>query len=107
MTDLILASTYKVASHLPTVVLDGLLSLPHFLISVRNRLLLVQPFRDPPTDLPPPVTAKQDKPATAEVKEEREVTSDVEINSDADVESNAGDTVESSWISLNKNIPEA
>ncbi|PPQ93237.1 hypothetical protein CVT25_015235 [Psilocybe cyanescens] len=101
------ASTYKVASYLPTIVLDGLLSLPHFLISIRNRLLPAQPFRDPPMDLPLPATAKQDKPATADIKVETEISSDVELNSDADVESNAGDTVESSWVSLNKNTSEA
>ncbi|KAH9483940.1 hypothetical protein JR316_0003418 [Psilocybe cubensis] len=101
------ASTYKVASHLPTVLLDGLLSLPHFLISIRNRLLPTQPFRDPPTDLPPPVTAKQTKSVVSEVKEDKDASSDLEISSDADVESNTGDTVESSWVSLNKHTSEA
>lgn len=92
------------ASHLPSVLLDGLLSLPYFLISIRNRLLPVQPFRQPSENLPPPVTAvQQEKTVTTEVKEEsQDCTSEIEANSDADIESNSGDTVESSWVSLNK-----
>lgn len=40
---------------------------------------------------------------TTEVKEEsQDCTSEIEANSDADIESNSGDTVESSWVSLNK-----
>ncbi|KAF4614562.1 hypothetical protein D9613_003140 [Agrocybe pediades] len=102
------ALTYKFASHLPSLLLDGLLNIPYFLISLRNRLLPLQPFRSPPTDLPLPVTARQDKaaaPAAAKATPER--LSDIESNSDADVESNEGDTVDSSWVSLNDKSPEA
>ena len=92
------------ASHLPSVLLDGLLNLPYFLISIRNRLLPVQPFRQPPENLPPPIpTVKQEKSVTTEVKEEsQKCTSDIETNSDGDIESSSGDTVESSWVSLNQ-----
>ncbi|KAF8911028.1 hypothetical protein CPB84DRAFT_1763166 [Gymnopilus junonius] len=102
------ASTYKFASHLPTLVLDGLLNLPYFLISLRNRLLPTQPFRAPSTvDLPPPVTAKQEKAKDVQTSEEvQESTTEFETSSDADIESNAGDTVDSSWVSLNKKASE-
>ena len=91
------------ASHLPSVLLDALLNLPYFLISIRNQLLPVQPFRQPPENLPPPVpTVKQENSVKTEVKEEsQKSTSEIESNSD-DTESNSGDTVESSWVSLNK-----
>jgi len=97
-----LASTYRLASHLPSFLLDGLINLPHFLISIRNRLLPVQPFREPPVDLPPPVTER--KPATTELKEQLQTPSESETNSDADVESNAGDMVDSSWVSLHQKV---
>jgi hypothetical protein len=90
------------ASHLPSVLLDGLLNLPYFLISIRNQLLPVQPFRQPPENLPPPVPiVKQENSVKTEVKEESQ-KSETEANSDGDTESNSGDTVESSWVSLNK-----
>ena len=92
------------ASHLPSVLLDGLLNLPYFLISIRNWLLPVQPFRQPPETLPPVPTVKQENSATTTgVREESEDdASENEANSEGDVESNSGDTVESSWVSLNK-----
>ena len=91
------------ASHLPSVLLDGLLNLPYFLISIRNWLLPVQPFRQPPGNLPPVPTVKQESSVTTEVKEESlNCASENEANSEGDVESNSGDTVESSWVSLNK-----
>ncbi|KAF8163410.1 hypothetical protein B0H34DRAFT_764941 [Crassisporium funariophilum] len=106
------ASTYRVASHLPSLLLDGLLNLPHILISIRNRLLPVQPFRQPPVNLPPPVTTivRREKPTPAQTQAQEETkeetpspsSSEVETSSDADVESNNGDLAESSWVSLNK-----
>jgi len=78
--------------------------LPHFLISIRNRLLPVQPFREPPADLPPPVTER--KPARAELTEELHTPSESGTTSDADVESNAGDMVDSSWVSLHQKVTE-
>ncbi|KAF9473779.1 hypothetical protein BDN70DRAFT_867110 [Pholiota conissans] len=102
------ASTYRIASYLPSLLLDGLINLPHFLISIRNRLLPLEPFRAPPSNIPPPVTAKRPSAiaststeVTTKAKEETPDASEVETNSDADIESNAGDTVESSWVSLN------
>lgn len=89
------------ASHLPSILLDGLLNLPYLLISIRNRLLPVQPFLQPPESLPLSVpTVKQEKSVATEVKQES--TSEGEANSEGDIESNSGDTVESSWVSLNK-----
>ena len=90
------ATTYKLASHLPSLLLDGLLKLPYVLISIRHRLLPIQPFRGPPPELPAQVEVKEephDSPSSSEV----------ENSSDADVESNAEDTVESSWVSLKQN----
>lgn len=80
------------------------MNLPYFLISLRNRLLPTQPFRAPSTvDIPPPVTAKLEKAKDVQTSEEmQESATEFETNSDADVESNAGDTVDSSWVSLNK-----
>ncbi|KAJ3499929.1 hypothetical protein NLJ89_g10012 [Agrocybe chaxingu] len=97
------ASTYKIASYLPSILLDALLNLPHFLIGIRNRLLPVAPYHRPPTNLPSPVNAKKVNPEV-ESKEvsSRSTSPDVETSSDADVESNAGDTVASSWVSLHK-----
>ncbi|KAH6918467.1 hypothetical protein BKA70DRAFT_1175886 [Coprinopsis sp. MPI-PUGE-AT-0042] len=46
------ALTYRVASYLPSLLLDTLLNLPYYLIGIRNRLLPAQPFRQPPSDLP-------------------------------------------------------
>ncbi|KAF5330387.1 hypothetical protein D9619_005467 [Psilocybe cf. subviscida] len=115
------ALTYRVASHLPSIILDGLINLPHFLISLRNRLLPLQPFRDPPFDLPPPSTMSKRpagssagsvvvsttlsrsailKRAGTEPSSPSPYSSELETN-DADVESNAGDAVENSWVSLN------
>lgn len=93
------------ASHLPSILLDGLLNLPYYLISIRNWLLPVQPFRQPPETLPPVPTVKQEISETteAEVREEpQNCASENEASSEGDVESNSGDTVESSWVSLNK-----
>jgi hypothetical protein len=120
-----LAGTYALASKLPPFILDGLINLPHFLISVRNGLLPVTPTRAVPADqLPPPVTQQQKvaaKPYEAPVEvqpvstvaaqtpdEESssgdETRSNPGSNDDADVESNAGDAsaVENSWVNLHE-----
>lgn len=55
-----LAGTYVLASKLPSSILDALIHLPHFLVSVRNGLSPAIPARTIPTDqLPPPVSQKQ------------------------------------------------
>ena len=118
------------ASKLPSFILDGLINLPHFLISVRNGLLPVTPTRTVPADqLPPPVTQQQKvviktqegsiSPSQTHAKDQsvatviaqthdEESSSGDETNScsndDADVESNAGDVslVESSWVNLHE-----
>lgn len=118
------------ASGLPSFILDALINLPHFLISVRNGLLPVTPTRTIPADqLPPPVTQQRKAvakthegpapPSPAPTKIESAATVTIEAqeeepgsgdegqpsprsNADADVESNAGDTsaVENSWVNL-------
>ncbi|THH27049.1 hypothetical protein EUX98_g7133 [Antrodiella citrinella] len=107
------ARTYAIASYLPALILDGLLNLPHYLISIRNALLPVQPHVVPPQEKPSvPVSAPvprnaqqlrlqlEDSPVTSdqETHEAHEVISDP--GSDADVESNEGSGVGESWISL-------
>ncbi len=106
---LLIAPTYRIASHLPTVLLDGLINLPYFLISIRNRLLPVQPFRAPLANVPPPVASKRTKAPKDEAPapEKTPESSDFETNSDADVESNIGDAAESSWVSLNNKHADA
>jgi hypothetical protein len=91
----LLASTYRIASHLPSFILDVLLNIPHFLISVRNRLLPVEPFVRPNPENPlPPADASRLSTAPSS-----QCDTSPESNSEADVESNT-DSVDSSWISL-------
>ena len=118
LTNVVVARTYTLASHLPSSMLDILLSLPQFLISVRNRLLpvipaIAQPYPPPQPPAAPPVmptTAPVVAPAraastVAKAPSEPEVIieelSDHDVSSDtgseADVES-GGENVESSWI---------
>lgn len=126
----ILAGTYVLASKLPSSILDALINLPHFLVSVRNGLSPVIPPGTIPTDqLPLPVTQRKTEvekthegpipTSTIDVKAESativateaqdeesssgdEKQSNPSSNGDADVESNAGDTsvVGSSWVNL-------
>jgi hypothetical protein len=126
------AGTYALASKLPSFILEGLINLPHFLISVRNGLLPVTPTRTiPANQLPPPVTQQQkavtkthERPispsqkhakvssaatVTTQTRDEEsssgdETRSNPGSNDDADVESNAGDAsvVESSWVNLHE-----
>ncbi|KAF8636490.1 hypothetical protein AX17_003305 [Amanita inopinata Kibby_2008] len=92
------AMTYKMASFLPSLALDALLNLPAFLISVRDRLLPVQPFIQPsnPMNAVPP-TAE----STGVARHESETAQENdEVGSEGDVESNASDAADSSWIRL-------
>ncbi|KAJ7438448.1 hypothetical protein FB451DRAFT_1303450 [Mycena latifolia] len=100
------ASTYKFASFLPPLLLDTLINIPHFLISVRNALLPVQPFvRHPPTL--PPVQPAQPPPDAARNEEDESGNDLSETGSEADVESNSGDaTGGGSWVSLQKHQPD-
>jgi hypothetical protein len=89
------AHTYGVASHLPTVLLDTILNIPHMLVSIRNKLLPVPP----PPPPPPPATVKRD--------DQENGKDGSELGSEADVESNyAGDgpSVDSSWVSLKEEV---
>jgi len=97
------AYTYNVASHLPSLILDSLLNIPHFLISIRNRILPVEPFfrRAPDLPLPPPVTPRA---ATTAINREGHGHDDggnepSDTSSEADAESNTSESVDS-WISL-------
>lgn len=83
--------TYKLASYLPTTLLDTLLIIPHFLISVRNSLLPMEPFVLPPETPtnPPPGRLLSDS-------EHEDISDD---SSDADAECSPESTSES-WVSL-------
>lgn len=101
---MIAASTYKFASFLPPLLLDTLINIPHFLISLRNSLLPVQPFVLRP--YPPPTVQQAPLPPAGPVRtDEEESGNDLsETGSEADVESNSGDgTGVGSWVSLKKN----
>jgi hypothetical protein len=90
------------ASHLPSLLLDGLLSLPHFLISIRNRLLPVQPFQLPTVDTPAssvPEVKLQDTGDPLLYDDKAESASVFETNSEPDTE---GDDGGGSWVSLKK-----
>ncbi|KAF8623484.1 hypothetical protein AX15_006267 [Amanita polypyramis BW_CC] len=89
------ATTYKIASRLPPLVLDTLLNLPAFLISIRNRLLPAQPFV-----LSPGASAPPANPPAAPI--ERDATDDDEATSEWEAESNASEAAESSWIRLHR-----
>jgi len=96
------ACTYRMASHLPSLLLDGLLSLPHFLISIRNRLLPVQPFQLPTVDTPAssvPEVKLQDTGDPLLYDDKAESASVFETNSEPDTE---GDDGGGSWVSLKK-----
>ncbi|KAF9454594.1 hypothetical protein P691DRAFT_692277 [Macrolepiota fuliginosa MF-IS2] len=115
------AHTYKFASYLPSALLDVVLNIPHFLIGVRNRLLMTQPFRLPPTNLPPPAPAPAPAANTTQPKVASTTTSQSSVHSQtqnsaesqetpsehessSDVESVSGESssgVDSSWVSLN------
>ncbi|KAJ6502209.1 hypothetical protein C8R45DRAFT_975762 [Mycena sanguinolenta] len=96
------ASTYKFASFLPPLLLDTLINIPHFLISVRNALLPVQPFIRHPPPLPP--VERAPGPPTVAQSETDESSNDLslsETGSEADIESNSGDgTGVGTWVNL-------
>ncbi|KAL1746311.1 hypothetical protein HDZ31DRAFT_34511 [Schizophyllum fasciatum] len=100
------STTYRLASHLPTSLLDTLLNFPYYLIAIRNALLPVQPYVIPPSnvqELPLPAAPAAHKQSASE-NEESSGNERSETGSDADVESNnTGDasSVDHSWISLN------
>lgn len=108
-----LAHTYKYASYLPSLILDTLLNIPHYLITARNGLLPVRPFVRPPA--PPSAAAAPVKPTaqrqitatSSQPESEPEESSNnehSEAGSEADVESNSDDHdgTGGSWVSLKK-----
>ncbi|KAL0061040.1 hypothetical protein AAF712_012161 [Marasmius tenuissimus] len=99
------ARTYKVASYLPNLILDTLLNVPHFLISVRNAILPTQPFVQPGSTAPASASLAPERRQDEESASSNEVDhSDHETGSEADVESNSSGEVssgvDSSWVSL-------
>ncbi|KAJ7593892.1 hypothetical protein C8J56DRAFT_925475 [Mycena floridula] len=101
------AKTYRLASFLPSLLLEILLNIPHFLISVRNSLLPAQPYIRPPTDPLPSntvVSRISNKPHVESDPEDVNSHHDrSDTGSEADVESNEGDVVgPDSWVSLRK-----
>ncbi|TFL05768.1 hypothetical protein BDV98DRAFT_601096 [Pterulicium gracile] len=106
------ATTYKLASLLPTLLLDSLLNLPHLLVSIRNSLLPVEPFVVPPSPLPLPGVHQPDLVNLAASRDSLAAPGSSaaslstgssaftsEAGSEADVESNSGE-VEQSWVQL-------
>lgn len=109
---------------MPSFILDALLNLPHFLISVRNALVPMAPSAPvPPTRLPSTVSTVATRPrplsqnltqrpvpvqpeplVVPKSQPEPEAAAYEDTGSEGDVESNSGDTsgVESSWVSLNE-----
>lgn len=75
-----LALTYTVASYLPTVVLDALLNLPAFLMSIRNRYLPISPRISSPI-LPPTVPEQDERRSEAETSLYIEQSSNLGDNS--------------------------
>jgi NAD(P)-dependent dehydrogenase (short-subunit alcohol dehydrogenase family) len=108
------AKTYRVASLLPSLILNTLLNIPAFLISIRNSLLTTQPFIRPPASTPapaplPPSVQTQATPTPGVQKNPESsgesTNENSEAGSEADVESNEGEDhglADSSWISLPK-----
>lgn len=101
------AGTYAATSHLPAILLDAILNLPYFIISIRNALLPIAPHAiaagppAPPAPAPAPQPAAAASTSTSE-KQAEGADSEHEINSsdtgsEADVESNEGGE---SWVSL-------
>lgn len=101
-----IARTYALAANLPALILDALLNLPTFLISIRNAMLPIPPRVALP--YPPPVspTARvqsKEKPTSSQASVDSDPEHDVasDNGSDADVESSGyGSGVGESWISL-------
>lgn len=94
------------ASYLPSHILNTLLIIPHFLISVRNALLPITPAIAQPYPPPQPPVAHlpvvDTAPPAPEVAKAAEELSEPEASasdtgSEAEVESNSSG-VESSWI---------
>ncbi|KAF5358429.1 hypothetical protein D9756_001467 [Leucocoprinus leucothites] len=118
------AHSYKFASYLPSVLLDVIINIPHFLIGLRNRLLMTQPFRQlPPAGLPPPVsasnTARPKAPSTAtsqssihsktgaEYRGDTSISEHDDASSEADAESVSGEGgVSGSWVNLDGSQPD-
>ncbi|EAU88708.1 hypothetical protein CC1G_01081 [Coprinopsis cinerea okayama7 len=111
------ALTYRLASYLPSLLLDTLLNLPYLLIGLRNRLLPTQPFRRPPRDIPAasrrrtsPTQQRRDRGGVRAIeasKEELPLATPPEVEEESDeAEIDIGtppsesESVDSSWISL-------
>ncbi|KAK0196748.1 hypothetical protein F5146DRAFT_1012805, partial [Armillaria mellea] len=94
------AHTYRLASVLPSLILDTLLNIPYWLIAVRNALLPTQPFVCPPPTLDPVVEPQ------VELHLESEAEDGNESGSEADVESNSGEGSAASWVRLKKSASE-
>jgi hypothetical protein len=96
-----IASTYRLASHLPSVVLDMLLNIPHFLVSIRNALLPIPPPIVRPLPPTPEVAVAPIAPAPQAAHaggHDAGNDNDAGSEAEADVESNSGES--ESWVSL-------
>lgn len=96
-----LALTYTFASYLPTIVLDTLLNLPAFLMSIRNKYLPISPYISSPI-LPPTVPEQDERRAEAEasvVIEEDTSLDSISTTLDAPGDALAPDSSDSSLAS--------
>lgn len=97
------AQTYRFASFLPSLILETLLNIPHFLISIRNTLLPTQPFIRPRSWQPARRHAIEAPPTAPDSDPDSGNHSDT-TGSEADVESNEGesegDPNTESWVNL-------
>jgi len=95
------ANTYRMASYLPPFILDTVLLIPHFLISIRNTLL---PLQSQDISVHPgPAAAPLTGSALIASESEDSGLALSETGSDADVESNPAEGgVDESWVSLKK-----
>ncbi|KIL69847.1 hypothetical protein M378DRAFT_157079 [Amanita muscaria Koide BX008] len=87
------AMTYKIASYLPSLILDAILNLPAVLIYIRNRLSPAPPASSTGQPGPRPTTAAQAG---------RDTSGSDETAPDWEAESNASDAPEHSWIRLQR-----
>ncbi|KAI0053873.1 hypothetical protein FA95DRAFT_1551638 [Auriscalpium vulgare] len=107
------ATTYAIASLLPSILLDAIVAFPHALMLLRNTIRPSPPSIPgamPATAPPPPVTPTAARPspksdsdvADSGAASEHEEHDASETGSEADVESNSGDGagVGDSWVSL-------
>jgi hypothetical protein len=92
------ATTYRLASHLPSALLDSLLNIPHYLVSIRNALLPIPPPIVPTLPPTPAVPVAPIDPAQQTTHAAAGNDNDTGSEGEADAESISGES--ESWVSL-------